>query len=57
MKFTIDQALRLLPVAATERYPNGAPSAEGAAAASSLRIAKFTPDFRACYGAEEGEQG
>ena len=28
MKFAIDQALRLLPAAPTERYPQGAPSAE-----------------------------
>ncbi len=57
MNFTIEQALRLPPVAATEPYPIGAPSAEVAAAASSQRIAEFTPDFRAFYGAEGGVQG
>ena len=57
MKFAIEQVLRLPPAAATEPYPNGAPSAEVAAAASSQRIAEFTPDFRALYGADGGEQG
>ncbi len=59
MKFAMDHAMRLLPAAATERYPNAGPSAEVEAAASSHRFDEFTPDCEtwvAFYGAEGGEQ-
>ena len=54
MKFAIDVAVRLLPAAAAERYPNAAPSGE--AAASLHRFVECRPDFKVCCGAEAGVQ-